>query len=171
MSKITGGQTQLGGATRFSSSNQFSTKRSCVRSACCSSRTMRKRPSAVTSYVGANCPSNSTCAVPLVNVSPGSIGAAIIRPPERKKSVVQRRKDFGFALEPGEPLDIGCERIRQNLDRDGPLQIRVRGTVDLAHAAHTDLSGYPIRAEAGALDEPHMRRILRGDEGRVTINR
>ncbi len=43
--------------------------------------------------------------------------------------------------------------------------------VDLAHAAHTDLSGYLIRAEAGALDEPHMRRILRGVEGRVTINR
>jgi hypothetical protein len=64
--------------------------------------------------------------------------------------VVQRREEFGFALEPGEPLDIGCERVRQNLDRDGPFQIRVRRAVDLAHAARADLAGDFIWAESSA---------------------
>ena len=46
--------------------------------------------------------------------------------------------DFGFALEAGEPVGVGGERRRQDLDRDLALQLRVGRAIDLAHAAGAD---------------------------------
>jgi hypothetical protein len=46
----------------------------------------------------------------------------------------QRRENLGFALKPREPVVIGSDRRRQDLDRDLPLQLRVGRAIDLAHA-------------------------------------
>ena len=39
--------------------------------------------------------------------------------------VIERREDFRFALEPGQPVGVGRERGRQKLDGDLALQLRV----------------------------------------------
>ena len=49
--------------------------------------------------------------------------------------MIQRRKDFGFALQAGEPIGVGGEQRRQDLDRDLAFQFRVDRTIDLAHPA------------------------------------
>jgi hypothetical protein len=36
--------------------------------------------------------------------------------------VIQRREHFGFALKPREPIGVGCERRRQDLDRNLALE-------------------------------------------------
>jgi hypothetical protein len=41
----------------------------------------------------------------------------------------------GFAVEPFAELRIRCECGRKNLDRDGAIEARVAGFVDLAHSA------------------------------------
>jgi hypothetical protein len=41
--------------------------------------------------------------------------------------MVERGQDLSFTTEPGEPLRIACERVRQDLDRDLALQVRVDG--------------------------------------------
>jgi len=63
--------------------------------------------------------------------------------------VVQRREDFGFALEAREPIVVGGDRRRQDLDGDLPLQLRVGGPIDLPHAPFADLCGDFIDAETG----------------------
>jgi hypothetical protein len=52
--------------------------------------------------------------------------------------MVQRSKDFGFPLKPGQALGIGRERIRKHLDGDSALQVRVRRAIHLAHGARAD---------------------------------
>ncbi len=39
--------------------------------------------------------------------------------------MVQRGEDFGFALKRGQSLSVGRDGIREYLDGDGPLQVRV----------------------------------------------
>ena len=63
--------------------------------------------------------------------------------------MIQRGEDFRFALEPGEPLGIGRDRVGQDLDRDVPLQPRVGGAIDLAHPAGADVRGFR-RGRGGA---------------------
>ena len=50
----------------------------------------------------------------------------------RDARMVQRREDFGFALEPGEPVWIARHRSRQHFEGDLALQVRVGGSVDFA---------------------------------------
>ena len=64
--------------------------------------------------------------------------------------MIERREDFGFALEPREPIGIGGEQWRQDLDRDLPLQLRVGGPIHLPHSAFADLRGDVVNAEACA---------------------
>ena len=45
----------------------------------------------------------------------------------RDVGMVERGQDFGFALEPGQPLRITGQRCRQDLDADGPFQVGVGG--------------------------------------------
>ncbi len=73
----------------------------------------------------------------------------------RDVRMVQRREDFGFALEPRQPLGVCRNGLRQDLDRDLPLQVRVSSAIHLAHAADADLGGDFIRAEAGASSQSH----------------
>ena len=46
--------------------------------------------------------------------------------------VVQRGEDFGFALEAGQAVGIGRERLGKDLERHVPVERRVAGTGDLA---------------------------------------
>ena len=52
--------------------------------------------------------------------------------------MIQRREHLRFALEPREPIRIGRERLRQDLERDVAIQPRVAGAIHLAHAARAD---------------------------------
>jgi len=40
---------------------------------------------------------------------------------DRNVGMIQRREDFGFALEPHQPLGVCGNGLRQDLDRDLPL--------------------------------------------------
>jgi hypothetical protein len=62
--------------------------------------------------------------------------------------VVQRREELCFPLETRKALGIIGERIRQNLDCHIAFQLSVPRTPHFAHAAHADLGGDFVRAEA-----------------------
>ena len=55
-------------------------------------------------------------------------------------------------------LLIAGERLRQDLDRDITIELRIPRAVHLSHAAHADLGGDLIRAEVGAGDQGHASR-------------
>ena len=64
--------------------------------------------------------------------------------------MIERREDFRLPLEPREPIGIGGEQRRQDLDRDLALQLGIGGPKHLAHSTFADLRGDVIDAEAGA---------------------
>ncbi len=68
----------------------------------------------------------------------------------RDVRVVQRRERLRLAREPGEPLGILREEIREDLDRDVAIELCVPGAVDLTHAACPESSDDLVRAESGA---------------------
>ena len=84
---------------------------------------------------------------PLESVDRGDVG------------VIQGREDFGFTLKAGESIDILRHRFRQHFDSDLPLQIRVGGSIHLAHPAGADLGGDFIRAEASTGCESHVKVV------------
>ncbi len=59
-------------------------------------------------------------------------------------------ESVGLALEPRQAIGIGRELVRQHLDRDVAVQLRVAGAVDLAHAAGAEGGGDLEGAECGA---------------------
>ena len=73
----------------------------------------------------------------------------------RDAGVVQAGEDLRFTLEPGEPIRIGGNCFREDLQRHLPVQLGIGGLVHLAHAAFADLGGDGIRAEGGAGGERH----------------
>ena len=75
--------------------------------------------------------------------------------------MVQRREGLRFALEPREPFGVVRERVRQELDRDVAIQLRVARSVHLSHAAFADLRGDFVDAEAGAGSKGQVCRIIR----------
>jgi len=64
--------------------------------------------------------------------------------------VVQRRKRLRFAREAGETFVVEGEKLRENLDRDVAIQLRVARAIDLAHAAGAERCHDFIRPESGA---------------------
>ena len=71
--------------------------------------------------------------------------------------MVQRGQDFGFTLEPGQPIWIVREGLRQDLECHVPVELGVPCAIHLAHAAFADLGGDGIRPEAGAWIEHGCR--------------
>ena len=57
---------------------------------------------------------------------------------------------MGFACKPGQAIGIAGEGIRQDLQRDVPIQLRVARAIHLPHAAFADLRADFVDAEAGA---------------------
>ena len=64
--------------------------------------------------------------------------------------MVERGKDFGFALKTREPVGIGRDRRRQDFDRNLALQIRVGRAIHLAHPACSERAEDFVRSEARA---------------------
>ena len=64
--------------------------------------------------------------------------------------MVQRGQGPGLALKPRDPLRVGGERLGQDLDRDGAIQLRVPRAVDFTHAAGAERRQDLVRAEACA---------------------
>jgi hypothetical protein len=56
----------------------------------------------------------------------------------------------GLAIEPLTELRIGCERLRQDFDRDGAIEARVAGTIDLTHPAGAEWRHNFVRTESSA---------------------
>ena len=64
-------------------------------------------------------------------------------------------KNLRLALEPRQPIRISRERLGQDLQRHLPVQLRIGGLVDLAHAALADQGGDVVVPEAGAGLQSH----------------
>ena len=63
--------------------------------------------------------------------------------------------DLRLALKPREPIGVAREQIRQNLDRDIAIELRVPRAIHLAHAARADRRDDFVRAEMGAGSQGH----------------
>ena len=61
--------------------------------------------------------------------------------------MVQRGEDFGFPLEPSEPIRIRRERLGQDLGRHLAVQLGVGRLVDLSHPALADEGGHVVVGE------------------------
>ncbi len=85
--------------------------------------------------------------------------------------MVQAGEDFGFALEPRQPLRVTCQRRRKNLDCDLALQLRVRCTKHLAHAAFADARADFVDTEAGAWSESQAAGSIRRAGAIVSLKR
>jgi hypothetical protein len=69
--------------------------------------------------------------------------------------MIQRGEDVCFTLEAGEAVRIGSEGIRQDLDRDVAIQLRVTRTIHVAHAAAAKGGDDFVRAKSGASGKSH----------------
>ena len=74
----------------------------------------------------------------------------------------QRGQYLRLALEPRQPVRVGCECFRQHLQRDVPVELGIAGTVDLAHPA-PPADGYDSTdTELLTGCEAHDLGVLRG---------
>jgi hypothetical protein len=69
--------------------------------------------------------------------------------------MIERGEHLRLAFEPGEAVGVGREEVRQDLDGDVTVQLRVARLVNLAHAAGPDGRQHFIRAEASAGSKGH----------------
>ena len=65
-------------------------------------------------------------------------------------SMIRGRERLRFPPKPREAIWIGGERVGQDLDRDGAIQLRVPRAVDFTHAAGAERRQDLVRAEACA---------------------
>ena len=70
--------------------------------------------------------------------------------------MIQRGQRFRFALEPRDPLGIGDEQLRQDLDRDFALKLRVPRAINLPHPPGAKRREDFVRAEARAGGQSHV---------------
>ncbi len=63
--------------------------------------------------------------------------------------MVQSGEGLGFACEPGQAIGVGREGVRQDLQRDIAIELRVACTKDLSHSAFAYWRGDLVSAEAG----------------------
>jgi hypothetical protein len=69
--------------------------------------------------------------------------------------VVQCGENLRFTLEAGEPIAIVGERVREDLDRDIPIQSGVPGPIDLAHPSRAQGTDNLVRSEPRGRRERH----------------
>src|SRR5262245_19581454 len=69
--------------------------------------------------------------------------------------VVQRRDRARLAFKPPQPMGIGRERCRENLDRHVPAEPRVLREVHLAHSARTEQRDDFVRTQSAAGCQSH----------------
>ena len=78
--------------------------------------------------------------------------------------MAERREHLGFTFEPRKPIDIELELLRQHLECDVAIQLRVAGPVDLTHAAGAERGSDFVWTEASSSSKGHPR-VLCGERG------
>ncbi len=73
----------------------------------------------------------------------------------RDVRMVERRDRARLAFEPPQPVAVGREGGRQDLDRDAAPEPRIARTIDLAHPAGAEQADDFIRSEMRAFRERH----------------
>jgi hypothetical protein len=73
----------------------------------------------------------------------------------RDVGVIERRQRLRFAGEPSKPVGITGEGLGQDLQRDVAIELRVAGTVHLAHPAGAEGGENLVRAEARTRGQKH----------------
>ena len=84
--------------------------------------------------------------------------------------VVQTRRGPGLLMKPSEPISVNGELRRQELERHRPIELRVVGKIDVAHAARAQPRHQPIRVHGTAgqvltdvwVEHQHDRRLEEG---------
>ena len=66
--------------------------------------------------------------------------------------MIQRGEHTRFALQAREPVGVARERVRQELDRDIAIELRVARVVHLTHAARTEQGMHLIHTKAPAFN-------------------
>ena len=56
-------------------------------------------------------------------------------------------ENAGLALEAGQPVGVICQVLRQDFDGDVASELRIAGTVDLAHPADTEHRVHLVHTE------------------------
>ena len=74
--------------------------------------------------------------------------------------MVKLRQDFGFALEPREPIRVSGDRCRQNLDGHLAFQLGVGRAVDLTHPTNAERCGHLIGTDASGRSERQQAKPL-----------
>src|ERR1043165_2845796 len=64
--------------------------------------------------------------------------------------MIERGEHFGFTLKPADPIGVTREFIRQDLDRDFTLQLRIACAIHLAHSALPKKADQFMRPEFSA---------------------
>lgn len=90
----------------------------------------------------------------------GHVARALEAVDRRDVRMVERREDFGFALESREAIRVTSHRGRQYLDRDLALQVGVGRTIHLAHPAFAEERGYLVRAETGSGSQSQVAGMI-----------
>jgi len=67
--------------------------------------------------------------------------------------MIERRQQLRLALEAREPVAVGGERLRQQLEGHLAPELRVGGAVDLAHPTRADRGADPVVREAASAGE------------------
>ena len=80
--------------------------------------------------------------------------------------MVQRRQGLGFACEPSKPVRIVRKRVREDLERDIAIQLRIARAIDLSHAPFADRRGDFVYAKSGAECKGQVVRIIRARRSR-----
>ena len=71
--------------------------------------------------------------------------------------VLQGGQDLSFSQEPSQQIAVARERIGQQLESDFALELRVSGSVYLAHATHTDAGEDLVGADSSATLQGHRK--------------
>src|SRR5262252_3763961 len=82
--------------------------------------------------------------------------------------MIERGEHLRFATETSDPVAVERERVREDLQRDVTIELRIAGAVDLAHSTHADLSGDLVRTETSAGGE--CQREVAGIIGDVLVS-
>ena len=92
--------------------------------------------------------------------------AGLLQPVDRRDvRVVQRRQDLRLALEPRQPLRVLRHRLRQHLDRDVAVELRVPRPVHLSHPARAERRRGSRRDRASFRQTASSAFELRAGEG------
>jgi hypothetical protein len=74
--------------------------------------------------------------------------------------MIERRQRLRFARESRQAIGIAGKGVRQDLQRDLTIELRVPRAVDLAHPARADRRDDFVRAETGASGQGHEAWLI-----------